>query len=572
MSNANSAITAQAPTSNMPDPHHISHRRKIGAYYTPIEVTRLLCEWGIRAKTDKVLEPCFGGCTFLEAALEELRKKGQKSPNDNIFGSDIDPLAFEYLEKRLGRGINSTHFFKTDFLRLTPGKDTCEDIDFVMGNPPYIRHDNIDSKQKESVERWKANKKIPLNGRASLWSYFLLHSLSFLKEGGRIAFVLPGSYLTAHYSRQIQSQIEANFSAVTAITLTKRLFVSEGTEELTIILLAEGYKTKTIKSETVRYCLSDVEELRVFIQNYWKLEKAPTAHASSQVGTGMLPQTAVDALEYLNTLEDVKRLGDIATIRIGVVAGDKKFFIKSASEWRDLEIEKRHLKYISPRSLWINGVRLTELDAAAHEKMDIPCLALNTPREPRASSLLSYINSYPIEKRDKNSTFNRREKWYQFLDTETPDAFMVFMTDFGPRLVLNETNANCTNSLYRIYFPELSEADLKLAVISFFTTYTQISAELVGHGRGSGALKLEPGDAGRLPLYLPSRSKKDINAAFEVLDRIMRNRNFDFATEYADEFIFANSNKFLKSLSTLKSGLRTARLRRMRESMRKKYE
>lgn len=572
MSNANSAITAQPPTSNMPDPHHISHRRKIGAYYTPIEVTRLLCEWGIRAKTDKVLEPCFGGCTFLEAALEELRKKGQESPNDNIFGSDIDPLAFEYLEKRLGRGVNSTHFFQTDFLRLTPGKGTCEDIDFVMGNPPYIRHDNIDSKQKESVERWKAINKIPLNGRASLWSYFLLHSLSFLKEGGRIAFVLPGSYLTAHYSRQIQTQIEAKFSAVTAITLTKRLFVSEGTEELTIILLAEGYKTNSIKSETVRYCLADIEELGAFIQTYWKLDKAPTAPASSQAGTGMLPQTAVDALDNLNTIPGVKKLGDIATIRIGVVAGDKKFFIKSPSEWRNLDIEKRHLKYIAPRSLWIHGIRLTELDAVAHENMDAPCLALNPPREPRASSLLSYLNSYPIEKRDKNSTFNRREKWHQFLDAETPDAFMVFMTDFGPRLVLNETNANCTNSLYRIHFPELSDADLKLVVISFFTTYTQLSAELVGHGRGSGALKLEPGDAGKLPLYLPSRSKKDINAAFDALDRLVRNRKFDSATEYADEFMFENSNEFRKSLSTLKSGLTTARIRRMRESMRKNYE
>ncbi len=556
----------------MPDPHHITHRRKIGAYYTPIEVTRILCEWGIRTRMDKVLEPCFGGCTFLEAAIEELRKKGQKFPNENIFGSDIDPLAFEFLEKRLGRGVNSNHFFRTDFLRLTPGKNTCENIDFVMGNPPYIRHDNIGLEQKKSVEHWKANKNIPLNGRASLWAYFLLHSLSFLKQGGRIAFVLPGSYLTAHYSKKIQNQIEENFSAVTAITLTKRLFVSEGTEELTIILLADGYKTNSIKSKTVRHCLADVEELDLFVQNYWKFENTPKASSSSQVGTGMLPQTAVDALGQLNTLQGVKLLGDISSVRIGVVAGDKKFFIKSRSAWRDLNIKKKYLKYIAPRSLWINGVRLTELDAIAHENMDIPCLAINPPKEPKASSLLTYLQSYPVEKRDGNSTFNRRGKWYQFLDAETPDAFMVFMTDLGPRIILNEVGANCTNSLYRIYFPEISDADLKLVVISFFTTFTQLSAELVGHGRGSGALKLEPGDVGKLPLYLPSRSKQDIDIAFDALDRIMRNRDFDSVTSYADEFIFKNSHKFVESLSTLKSGLKIARIRRMRESMRKKYE
>lgn len=557
---------------NLPDPHHISHRRKIGAYYTPIEVTRLLCEWGVRSKTDRILEPCFGGCTFLEAALEELDKNGQAKPNDYLYGCDIDPLAFQFLQSRLGGGVNPTHFFQVDFLRLKPNQGACQNIDFVVGNPPYIRHDNLDNNQKLSVKHWKEENQIILNGRASLWSYFLLHSLSFLQKGGRIAFVLPGSYLTAHYAHNIRKLIETNFSAVVTITLTKRLFVSEGTEELTIILLAEGYKTNSTSVETVRHCYDSLEELGAFIRSWRRCGQHKPSSASSQIGTGMLPQSAVDVLEKLGETENVKKLGEVSVVRIGLVAGDKGFFIKSPGEWKRFGIEKRHLKYIAPRSLWMQGVQLTPGDAAVHENMNIPCLALDGPSNPRAKSLLAYLDTYPIEKRKNNSTFGRREIWHRFLEPEVPDAFMVFMTDFGPRLILNKTRATCTNSLYRVSFKSLTETEMRLVVISFFTTYTQLSAELLGHGRGSGALKLEPSDAAKLPLYLPARTKEEVNAAFKELDKIMRHQDFDSVIDYADNFIMSDSKIFSESLPILKYGLAMARMRRMRESLRRKYE
>src|SRR5664279_1059697 len=121
----------------LPDPHPISHRRKIGAYYTPINVTSLLCDWGIRAAGDLVMEPCFGGCTFVEASVAKLKTLGQDAPQSNVFGFDIDPLAFRYLATRLGADATPAHFISGDFLMQS--SDACGLMDFVVGNPPYIR-------------------------------------------------------------------------------------------------------------------------------------------------------------------------------------------------------------------------------------------------------------------------------------------------------------------------------------------------------------------------------------------------------------------------------------------------
>lgn len=572
MANILNQLDMSFSTVHLPDPHHISHRRKIGAFYTPLSVTKLLCQWGIRTKTDRILEPCFGGCTFLEASVTKLEALGQKSPQTNIYGCDIDPLAFKYLETRLGAGTISTHFFQNDFLKIDPDLNNCGNIDFVVGNPPYIRHDNFSEDQKNALNDWKEKKNFRLNGRSSLWAYFLIHSLRFLKEGGRVALVLPGSFLTAQYAKDVRVIIEKSFERVSAITLTERLFVSEGTEELTIILLAEGYKTSNAGTTTTLHCLENIKELKDFLLKWESNEEPSKNDSSSQIGTGMVPNSAVTVLNELSKDRSVKKFGDIASIRIGVVTGNKKFFIKSAAEWKTHGIDRRHLQYISPRSLWIQGISINHNDAVFHENTNVPCLALKTPSSPREKNLLSYLETYPKSEIQKNSTFSRREIWHQFLDSETPDAIMVFMTDFGPRLVINEINVNCTNSLYRVNFKGLTQSEMKLVAISFHSTLTQLSAELLGHGRGSGALKLEPSDAAKLEIYLPERTKESINEAFNEVDRLMRNNKSIEAASYADNYIFQDSIQFRQSLPILKAGLVKGRMRRMREKMKAKNE
>lgn len=543
--------------------HDISHRKTIGAFYTPLTVSTVLSSWGIRSSRDTILEPCFGGCTFLEAAVNRLSSLGNEAPELNLFGCDIDPLAFIYLAKRIDPATVEGHFFKQDFIGLSPSQLKDGKVDLVVGNPPYIRHSNFSAAQRDLLGGWIDQVEIKLHGRANLWAYFVLHALHFLKTGGRLALVLPGSFLYADYAETVRKSLLDSFETVTAITLAERLFVSEGTEETTVILLADNFGERS-QCRTIRVtCADSVNDLSALISD-------PKLHASlpnqPYAGHGMVP-VEIGELHYaLSTTVGMRTLGSLATLRIGLVTGDTPYFIKSKPEWRKFNISSRHLQYVLPKSLFVKGLVVDAAAKQQHIVDNVACFALSTPATPKAESLLKYLDGYPSEKRKNNATFKKRKIWHQFSD-EYPisDAFFVFMTDYGPRIVLNEVGAHATNSVYRVFFNSgIAKSQMKLAAVSMYTTFTQLGAEILGHPRGSGALKLEPSSALKLMLYLPSdRSVEEIDAAFQRVNAKLHSTDFEGARLAADEFLFAGTELSL-ALPSLRKGLYTVRRRRAR--------
>jgi adenine-specific DNA-methyltransferase len=225
------------------------------------------------------------------------------------------------------------------------------------------------------------------------------------------------------------------------------------------------------------------------------------------------------------------------------------------------------LEYILPKSLFVKGLTINRSDKEQHISGQVACLALSTPPAPRAENLVKYLDSYPQEKLRNNATFAKRQIWHQFADNyRVPDAFFVFMTDLGPRIVLNCVGAYATNSVYRVFFNEdITVSHRKLITISMYTSFTQLGAEIVGHPRGSGALKLEPSNALKLVLHLPTdRSVHDIDEAFEQVDLKLRESDLEGARFIADNFMFAGTD-FASTLPSLRDGLSTVRQRRIRQ-------
>ena len=98
-------------------------KKDLGAFYTPAELTDLLCDWSIRNSEDTVLEPSFGGCGFLRSAQRRIGAIGNKSPNNQIYGCDIDPEAFNFLATTFEAPIDLARFQKCDFMNLQPSSE-----------------------------------------------------------------------------------------------------------------------------------------------------------------------------------------------------------------------------------------------------------------------------------------------------------------------------------------------------------------------------------------------------------------------------------------------------------------
>ena len=217
-----------------------SARKKMGIYYTPDDLTEIVTRWAIRSADDTILEPSFGGCGFITSIRERLSELNAKNLALNVFGCDLDPDAFDHLDGALGPKSPTNHFLLCDFLLTNETSWPEPTMTTIIGNPPYVSHHNMSKEQKRTARALIATTDIRLPGTASLWAYFVIHSMSFLQNEGRLALILPDAFLTSYYAQVVRDEIKNRFAITQVIRKGFHSFKDAGTEERTVCLLADG--------------------------------------------------------------------------------------------------------------------------------------------------------------------------------------------------------------------------------------------------------------------------------------------------------------------------------------------
>lgn len=139
-----------------------------------------------------ILEPSCGTNEFINYLNDTL-------VNVNITGIELNQLlyneikAIDYTNKTKNK--NTVNLLCEDFIQYS----TSDQYDFIIGNPPYVVCKKSDI-PKEYVEH--------MSGRPNLFGIFILHSLSLLKPGGILAFVVPKSFLNSVYYAKIRNFIK----------------------------------------------------------------------------------------------------------------------------------------------------------------------------------------------------------------------------------------------------------------------------------------------------------------------------------------------------------------------------
>ena len=96
----------------------IDSRRLLGSYYTPDKLATILAEWALQPGEGTVLDPSFGGCAFLNAAISVLSDRGVPDPGRLVFGVDVDRSCLKYVR---GNGnLSEENCIFKDFLTLSP--------------------------------------------------------------------------------------------------------------------------------------------------------------------------------------------------------------------------------------------------------------------------------------------------------------------------------------------------------------------------------------------------------------------------------------------------------------------
>ena len=168
-------------------------RRPLGATYTPSEIVSSIVAWvAARSRPARVVDPGTGSARFLLEA-------GRMLPEALLVGVEIDPLAALLARANLtAAGLDHrAQILVRDYRDADFGE--FEGITAYIGNPPYVRHHQIEPEWKEWLAASSASLGLKASGLAGMHVHFMLATALHSRPGDLGAFVTSSEWLDVNY-------------------------------------------------------------------------------------------------------------------------------------------------------------------------------------------------------------------------------------------------------------------------------------------------------------------------------------------------------------------------------------
>jgi tRNA1(Val) A37 N6-methylase TrmN6 len=178
-------------------------RKLNGAFFTPTYIVDYIIDEIKPKENDRNIDPSSGCGAFLIGLAEYYHKHYKKSVKqtvkENIFGADILSYNIERAKRLLsiyalqyGEILEEMDFnlYQRDSLRY----QWIEKYDNVIGNPPYVKFQDLSDENREYLVRhWKTIEK----GTFNLYFAFFELGYELLKENGQLGYITPNNYFTS---------------------------------------------------------------------------------------------------------------------------------------------------------------------------------------------------------------------------------------------------------------------------------------------------------------------------------------------------------------------------------------
>jgi adenine-specific DNA-methyltransferase len=474
-------------------------QKQFGAYYTPDFVAESLLRWVIRGEDDRVLDPSCGDGRFI-------------SGHKNAVGIEPDPVAAHRAIQRAPWAlVHEGDFFS--WAENTPERFEC-----AAGNPPFIRYQTFAGEARDRALRLCALAGARFSKLTSSWAPFLVATATLLKQGGRMAFVVPAEIGHAPYATPLLEYLVSNFAVVHIVAVRDKLF-PELSEDCWL-LYTEGFG-----QETAEIRFSAVSRYRPAGSPPRAFTRVPVKEWRSTWRCRLRPYLMdADARElYQEVLSapDTRRLGEIARVGIGYVSGANEFFHLRPSDARRLAIPIQLLHPTVRNGRVLPAKRLTDATVKRWQSNDEPMLLLRINKATRElpKSVRKYLDSEAGHEARKAYKCRARDPWYSVPDVQVPDFFLSYMSGVEPAFVRNDAGCTCTNSVHSVrLLPEVDSS----AIQAWESSFSRLSCEIEGHPLGGGMLKLEPREATQVALPTAKTLRRAKTAILENALSTMR--------------------------------------------------
>jgi adenine-specific DNA-methyltransferase len=545
-----------------------SAARSLGAYYTPTLLATPLCRWAVRRSDDTLFDPSCGEGAFLTHGVDRLLELGAEPRrlSDQIAGVELNARALARARGALlsrHPGLRWGRLAQDDFFLFVEENLGRFQFDVVLGNPPFLRTQGRSEASKRRALRVAHACGTALTADASAWAPFVAASAAFVRPGGRLAMLVPREALFVNYTKPLLAMLEKRFARVNLIALDGYWF--DGAMVKVAMLLCEGVGPGVLRLHEAR-SLDGIEALT---------DAAPTEVPAPSWVWSRIPEDCRPAAGRALESPELLPLTGIADVSIGIVTGERDFFLLPQSSVRGLGLPREHLSRAVSRPSHLAGTNLTRDDIAGLDREGEPTQLLTIPSDYAGgcSSLDGYLAAGIGRGIDRNYKCRTRKPWFSVKRVlEPPHAFLGYLVKRRLRLAANEAAVNSTNNLHRIWFESPWDQVAEVVAAGSMNAATMLSVEVLGRISAAGALKIEPGDASKIRLVRPEQllKVKGARGRAGAIDRALREGRdpdaFRMADDWASRALGWNPREFSR-LRRAQMELRDARLRTDRKDV-----
>jgi len=472
-----------------------AERNKWGQFATPPELARSLARYArglLGEGSVRFLDPAIGTGSFYSALLEVF------PPNaiETATGIELDPsfaAAATSLWKKSG-----LHVVEGDFTKQLP---PSRRFNFVLTNPPYVRHHHLAGADKDRLKAQLAHSlHMEISGLAGLYCYFLLLCHDWLDDDSLAIWLIPSEFMDVNYGATVRQYLSER------VTLLHIHRFSPTDVQFTDALVSSAVvvfrKSRPPSGHRARFSLGGpIEE----------------PHSEALVpGDSLRHARKWTQFPARTTVEstDEPTLGDLFSIKRGLATGSNSFFILNDEEIRHWHIPGRFLKPILPGPRYLTTDVIEPQSGTA--RAVFPRLYLLDCREPEDKIKTTWLRFYEYLQKGREDGIHvsylasHRTPWYS-QEQRPPAPFLcTYMGRSADgkhpfRFIWNRSEATAHN-VYLMLYPksrlrEALEKHPELEARVFGALQRIAPGHLISEGRvyGGGLHKVEPKELAKVP-------------------------------------------------------------------------
>ena len=505
-----------------------------GGYYTPAALADYLCRWAIRSRSDRVLEPSCGDGSFVSAAAPLLGDDG------SITAVEIVPEEISKAQATVNGAAVPIDWRCASFFDVAPSLMRGAGYDAAVGNPPFIRFQYFDKRAREQAFRLVNTVGYRPNGLANAWIAFVQLAAELVRDGGRLAMVVPAELLQVQYAAELRDRLPRLFDAVFVIAFDRLVFPDIQQEVL--LLLGEG-RNRNPQTYGRLYTrqVVDGEALLSMARTADLVSHVPErhTHADMKWTSLFLEDDEFRALSDAAESGALDRMGDLAGVDVGIVTGRNSFFVVTEGTAQRLGLDGRAVDVVG-RTAALKSIRFTADDLRRYgtEHRSKLIDLSGQPRSSFSTALDAYVRSGEEQGVDRGYKCRIRNRWFDVPSVYVPDAFLFRQIHHAPLLAANHARATSTDTIHRVRVAAGIDVDLLCA--SMVNSLTFAWAEVCGRSYGGGVLELEPREAERL--LIPYRFSAGIDV--EYIDQRLRAGDLEGALDHGDRALLKDGCGF----------------------------